>query len=76
MGQSPSLLKIIQIILMITILVQGNAGFKRWKSSTWGLWTKRGLQKHIDKDGIVLTVRAPVGMWGQNRLYGCNWSGC
>jgi type I restriction-modification system specificity subunit len=41
------------------ILVQGNADLKDGKVVP-RLWTKE-ITKTIDKDGIVLTVRAPVG---------------
>ena len=41
------------------ILVQGNADLKDGKVVP-RLWTKE-ITKTIDKDGIILTVRAPVG---------------
>ena len=41
------------------ILVQGNADLKDGKVIP-RLWTKE-ITKTIDKDGIILTVRAPVG---------------
>ena len=42
-----------------SILVQGNADLKNGKVVP-RLWTKE-ITKTIDKDGIILTVRAPVG---------------
>ena len=42
-----------------SILVQGNADLKDGKVVP-RLWTKE-ITKTVDKDGIILTVRAPVG---------------
>ena len=58
MGQSPSS-KNYTDNLNDNILVQGNADLKDGKVIP-RLWTKE-ITKTIDKDGIILTVRAPVG---------------
>ena len=58
MGQSPSSKNYIDNP-NDNILVQGNADLKDGKVVP-RLWTKE-ITKTIDKDGIILTVRAPVG---------------